>query len=202
MDKGSILSEKALVGNFFYTRMNKVQLIEWILGFWKPLIGYSPRFSLLSNHWVVFHFFAESNLLRILGSPWIIGRGILMLRRWFPSFNHLTKIFSKRSFWMLLPNFPIEFWSVRIFEAVANSVGKFVFFDELSLRWSNKRLAWVLVELDLTRGLDDVIDISIEDSHIRQLVDFWREPFRCHSCWQTGHLKAMCPGSREHSLDT
>jgi hypothetical protein len=78
---------------------------------------------------------------------------------------------------MLLPDFPIEFWSIRIFEAVAKSVGKFIFFDELSLRWSNKRLAWVLVELDLDRGLPDVIDISIGDTHIRQSVDFWREPF-------------------------
>jgi hypothetical protein len=67
--------------------MNKIQLSEWILGFWKPLVGYCPRFSLLSNHWMVFHFLSESDLLRILGSPWIIGRGVLMLKRWFPGFQ-------------------------------------------------------------------------------------------------------------------
>jgi hypothetical protein len=57
---------------------------------------------------------------------------------------------------MLLPDFPIEFWSVRIFEVVANSVGSFVFFDEKSLHWNNKRLMWVLVDLDLSKGLPEL----------------------------------------------
>jgi hypothetical protein len=137
MDRVIGLSEKALVGKFYYSRMNKIQLSEWILRFWKPLLGYYPRFSLLSNHWLVFHFLSKCDLLRILGSLWIIGRGVLMLKRWYPGFNPLLENFTKISFWMLLPDFPIEFWSVRIFKPVANSVGKFIFFDEQSLRWSN-----------------------------------------------------------------
>jgi hypothetical protein len=68
--------------------------------------------------------------MRILGSPWIIGRGILMLKRWYPGFNPLLENFSKRNFLDAASDFPIEFWSVRIFEEVANSVGKFIFFDE------------------------------------------------------------------------
>jgi hypothetical protein len=36
---------------------------------------------------------------------------------------------------------------------LANSVGKLVFFDEKTLQWKNKRLAWILVELDLDLGL-------------------------------------------------
>jgi hypothetical protein len=36
MDRVSSLSEKALVGKFFYTKMNKSQLSEWILEYWKP----------------------------------------------------------------------------------------------------------------------------------------------------------------------
>ena len=41
----------------------------------------------------------------------------------------------------------------------------------------NKRLVWILVELDLDKGLEDVIDITIGDTHILQAVDFWKEPF-------------------------
>jgi hypothetical protein len=125
-----------------------------------------------------------------------------MLKGWYPDFNPLLENFTKTSLWMLLPNFPIEFWSVRIFEAVANSVGKFIFFDEQSLHWNTKRLAWVLVELDLDRGLLDIIDLAIGDSHLFQAVDFWKEPFRCHSCWQTCHLKSKCLLSREHTQST
>jgi hypothetical protein len=128
MDRVTSLSEKALVGKFYYTRMTKVQLSDWILGFWKPLLGYSPRFSLLSNHWMVFHFLSEGDLLRVLNSPWIVGRGVLMLKRWYPGFNPLSESFKKIFLWMLLSDFPIEFWSVKNFEVVANTVGKVYLF--------------------------------------------------------------------------
>jgi hypothetical protein len=41
----------------------------------------------------------------------------------------------------------------KVFIEIANTVGKFVFFDEKTLRWNNKRLAWILVEVDLDLGL-------------------------------------------------
>jgi hypothetical protein len=80
----------------------------------------------------------------------------------------------------------------KIFEAIANSVGNFIFYDDQALRWSNKRLAWVLVEIDLDKGLPDEIEIYIGDTYICQAVDYWREPFCCHNCWQPGHLKSKC----------
>jgi hypothetical protein len=104
-----------------------------MLSYWKPILGYCPRFSLLSNHWLVFHFLSESDLLRILDSPWIFGKGVLMLKIWHPGFNPLLENFKKRSLWMLLPDFPLDYWSIRVFEAIANSVGKFIYFDELAL---------------------------------------------------------------------
>jgi hypothetical protein len=69
---------------------------------------------------------------------------------------------------MLLPDFPIEFWSTTIFEAIANSVGKYIFFDPESLRWCNKRTAWVLVEFDIDKGLPETIEIVIGDRVMSQ----------------------------------
>jgi hypothetical protein len=81
---------------------------------------------------------------------------------------------------MLLPDFPIEFWSATIFEAIANSVGKFIFFDSASLRWCNKWTTWVLVEFDMDKGLPASIEIVIGDRVLSQQVDYWKESFRCH----------------------
>jgi hypothetical protein len=122
-----------------------------------------------------------------------------MLKSWFPGFKPVLENFSKQTFWMLLPDFTLEFWSIQIFEAIANSVGKFIYFDELSLCMHNKRLIWILVELDLDRGLFEAIDITIGNTHILQANDFWKDPFRCHYYWKTGHLKSKCPASRMHS---
>jgi hypothetical protein len=96
LDRVLGLAEKALVGKFFYARMNMRQLTEWMFSYWKPLLGYCPRFSLLANHWLLFHFLSESDLLRILGSPWLFRKGVLMLKRWRPGFNPHLENFRKR----------------------------------------------------------------------------------------------------------
>jgi hypothetical protein len=81
------LSKKSLVGNFFYIKMTKIGLKQWIRDFWKPRVGYCLRFSLLSNHLIFFHFFPEEDLLNILDVAWIIDKGVLILKRWMPGFN-------------------------------------------------------------------------------------------------------------------
>jgi hypothetical protein len=151
-----------------------------------------PIFILLTNNWLVFHFLSESDLLRILRSPWLFRKEVLMLKIWRPRFNQLLENFRKHSFWMLLPDFPLEYWSIRVFEEIANSVGKFMFFYELVLQRHNTKTVCLLVELDLDRGLSDSIDITIGEDHFSQMVDFWKEPFHCHSFWKTRHLQKRC----------
>jgi hypothetical protein len=56
-----------------------------------------------------------------------------MLKQWTPGFNPYTSTFSKRYFWMILPDFPIKLWSLLVLEAIGNAVGKFIFFYPRSL---------------------------------------------------------------------
>jgi hypothetical protein len=97
---------------------------------------------------------------------------------------------------MIMPDFPLELWTPPILEMVANTTGKFIFFDKCSLNWSNKRAAWVLVEFDTDLGLLKSLEIGVGKHSFRQVLDYWREPFRCHLCWQPGHLKNNCPSSK------
>jgi hypothetical protein len=39
----------------------------------------------------------------------------------------------------------------------------------------------------------DEIKITMEDSSFLQSLDYWREPFYCHSCWKTCYLKVNYP---------
>jgi len=185
MDRVSSLSKKALVGKSFYTRFHKAQLV-WMQDFWKLVLGYCTRFGLLSNHWFIFHFLAEEDLLKILNSPWIINRGVIMIKHWVLEFNPLSESFKKRLLWML-PDFLIELckslkWLLILLRSLFLR----------SLRWVNKRTASVLVELDLDSGLADSITVTVGEYSFCQLVDFWREPFHCNLCGKTGHLKASC----------
>jgi hypothetical protein len=52
---------------------------------------------------------------------------------------------------------------------VANTIGKFIYFDPHSLNWSNKRTAWVLAEIDLELSLLDSIEVNIGDLSFRTI---------------------------------
>jgi len=115
MNKVENLSSKALVGKQIYIKMKKPKLKQWIWDYWKTRVGYCLRFILPSNHWIVFHFLEVGDMLKILEFPWILGRGVLMLKRWEPIFSPYLESFSKICVWMFLPYFPIELWVTRIF---------------------------------------------------------------------------------------
>jgi len=57
----------------------------------------------------------------------------------------------------------------------------------------DKRMAWILVEFDVSIGLPTEIDISWGASFAHRL-DYCKVPFRCHLCHKTSHLRYTCPG--------
>jgi len=79
-------------------------------------------------------------------------------------------------------------------------IGKCVFFDEASLRNPNKRMTWILVEIDAKMGFLAEISISFDDKSFIQNMDYLREAFRCHECGNIGHIKKDCPGRRQMNL--
>ena len=49
------------------------------------------------------------------------------------------------------------------------------------------------MEVDLDLVLPEDIEIFTEKGSILQSIDFWQEPFRCHLCRCTGHIKVDFP---------
>jgi hypothetical protein len=43
----------------------------------------------------MFPLLSEGDLLKIIEAPWIIDKGVLMLKRWMSGFSPYTKSFSK-----------------------------------------------------------------------------------------------------------
>jgi len=107
---------------------------------------------------------------------------------------------------VLLPDPPLEFWDRKVLKAIGDKVGDFVFFELKYLTWEVKRMAWILVDCDLSEGVPEAIEIHTEHGVHIQLLDYWRESFRCHGCWEVGHFKDRCPRIRlnlgESSLET
>ena len=56
----------------------------------------------------------------------------------------------------------------------------------------DKRMAKVLVELDVSKGLLANIDIVCGDQVINQRLDYLNMSFKCNYCLNTGHLRNAC----------
>ena len=84
-------------------------------------------------------------------------------------------------------------WNRSLLEGIGNTIGRFVAVEEDFMNSYDKRLARVLVELDITKGLPTDIEILCRECLISQRLDYQGIPFRCNYCRETGHLRqGMC----------
>lgn len=55
----------------------------------------------------------------------------------------------------------------------------------------------ICVEVDLSKGLLNLIRFSDNKKTWTQLLDFENTTFRCRICWQAGHLQNTCPNTKK-----
>jgi hypothetical protein len=84
--------------------------------------------------------------------------------------------------------------------AIGNSLGRFISVDPKTLVGPDKKLARILVELDIHEGLLESLDIDWRGHLTRQKLDYLGIPFRCSLCRQTDHLRKSCTGALEDEL--
>ena len=83
----------------------------------------------------------------------------MVLGHWHPSFDPLQEIISKRHLWVLLPHLSFPLWSRQILEGIGNTIGQFVAMEvDFHLAY-DKRIARVLVEMDISLGLPVKVEI-------------------------------------------
>jgi hypothetical protein len=78
--------------------------------------------------------------------------------------------------------------------AIGNELGRFICLDDSLLKGSDRKMARILVELDVHAGLPETLDIIWRGRTVTQCLDYLGIPFRCTSCHRTGHLWRDCTG--------
>jgi len=61
---------------------------------------------------------------------------------------------------VLLPGLPLHIWNEGAIRDVGDSLGKFISFDTQSLTGSLRKMGRVLVEMDITVGLPETLEIE------------------------------------------
>lgn len=193
------LAMKGLVGKFSYDAMHPKDIDQWVSHHWAKLVGYRPEIYILSKGWYLFYFRIDCHTNIILNQTWIRGNGSLILKRWHMGFNPVSEKIWFRHIWVLLPDFPLEMWHREGFTAVENHLGRFLHINEGTLNGMDRQVGQVLVDIDMSLGIFDSLDIVWRNRRYSQLLDYWGVPFHCSRCKAVGHLWRECSGSSSGS---
>ena len=77
----------------------------------------------------------------------------MVLDRWHVNFYPLRECVKKQHLWVLLPALPFPLWSRSMLEGIGNTIGRFVAVEEDFMNSYDKRMAKILVEMDISVGL-------------------------------------------------
>ena len=113
----------------------------------------------------------------ILEQIWRISSGSLVLGRWHSDFDPLQERVSKRHLWVLLPHLPFPLWNLNIIEGIANTIGRYVTIDKDFHLSFDKRVAQVLVEMDISLSLLAEVEILCKERLLVQKLDYLHIPF-------------------------
>lgn len=122
-----------------------------------------------------------------------MGTAGLFLTPWFPDFDPATAVITKTPIWMRLPNLPAHLWHTVVYRAIGNTLGSFIMGDFWRETKGLYSYARICVELDLSKGLPNQINLKINDFVWSQTLDYENTAFRCRHCHQSGHLQNTCP---------
>ena len=83
---------------------------------------------------------------------------------------------------------------------VPNSIDTFLLIEDEQLLGFERSSPRVLVDMDLSHGLSDDLEVIWEGGYFIQHLDYWRIAFRYHHCIMNSHAKALCPHKRSPPL--
>lgn len=75
---------------------------EWIEKNWTSIVGYHPKLSIILKGWFGFHFMSSEDAKKIRTRPWVKGRGVLILQKWYTRFDPIKEIPKRKHIWLWL----------------------------------------------------------------------------------------------------
>ncbi|KAH9311377.1 hypothetical protein KI387_026412 [Taxus chinensis] len=106
-------------------------------------------------------------------------------------FNLNTLLITKMHVWVRVPNLPMHL--CYALEDIGNVLGRFIKEDMDRTHLGLYTYAHIYVEIDLTKGLLDHINLKFGNFQHSQVLDYENMAFRCRSYRNPGHLQASCP---------
>lgn len=149
-------------------------------------------FVALCLNWFAFNFLSIEHALWVLNRNWSWDHCPVLLKPWHPMFNASRERLDIVPFWVRLPGIPLHYWSERHFRGIGNILGTYLEGDYSSHYTKQKKVARILVSLNVREGLVEDMKLSWGPYTFVQNLDYEYVPFRCRRCHAYGHPVAEC----------
>jgi hypothetical protein len=163
-------------------------MIDWVHFSWKEHLGYVPEIIELTRNWFAFNFLQSEHAKWVLGKFWSVNNSPLLLKPWNPLFDASRERMDKILVWVRLSVLPLQFWTLEHFKAIGNFLGDFLEADMTFEETKQRKVARILVCLNVREGLGEEVDLKWGMYSHTQKLDYENVPFRCRRCHQYGTL--------------
>lgn len=119
--------------------------------------------------------------------PYTIQRMTMFLIEWKEDFSMEKDMMRTLPIWIKLPQLPIQFWGKKSLEKIGSMIGKPMFTDECTANKLRVSYARILVEVDITQKMVDVITINKKGQRRQQKIKYEWKPLFCERCQKIGH---------------
>jgi hypothetical protein len=186
------MENQTLVGRASGRTFALKTMVDWMHNAWKEHLGYVPEIVELNRNWFAFTFLQPEHSKWALGKPWSVNNSPLLLKPWSPLFDANKERMDIIPVWVRLPTLPLHFWSFEHFKLIGNYLGDFLDADMTFEETKQRKVARVLVNLNIREGLGEEVDLSWGSFTHTQRLDYENVPFRCRRCHQYRHLIKNC----------
>ena len=131
--------------------------------------------------WLVFLFLDNKDRTFILHYLWPILNGYLVHSYWYADFSPTREWVIKRHLWVFLLGLPFPLQNCSLLEDIGNTIGRFVAIEEDFMNTYDKRMAKILVEMDISKGMPADVEILCLERLFSQRLVYLSIPFRCVS---------------------
>jgi hypothetical protein len=154
-------------------------LHKWISNHWDSILTDDVHIFPVAKGFFVVKFENSEDrrsILRNNSFSWD-GRFPLLAKPWHKDFDPLLESFNKIPVWVRLPNLPLHLWLDSVLESVGNALGDFRCVDTATSDIFHSTVARVLVEVDTSKGLPEMICLDSPRGSWTQLLDYEGIPF-------------------------
>ncbi|XP_060172613.1 uncharacterized protein LOC132603526 [Lycium barbarum] len=152
------------------------------------------RVYLHDDRYYIFLFATKEDKEAVLEyGPYFFNSRPVILRDWEHEFQFQPELLRIVPLWVQLPRLPILYWADDNLSRIASCLGKSVCADQLTAQIGRVSYARVLIEMDITQPLPEVLIIEEADGVLRyQEVKYEWRPNVCYGCLKLGHCTKEC----------